>query len=67
MALIDKKRKFSLEKQPLTLTEAARELGVNKETLRRSIVKGTLKAFRFSPKGHYRIMADELERFIGKE
>jgi excisionase family DNA binding protein len=64
---LDKKKRFSLEKQPLTLTEAAKELGVHKSTLRRALESGSLKAFRFGPKGHFRIMADELERFIRHE
>ena len=50
--------------KPLTLTLAAKKLGVHKETLRRAILKGELQAFRVTEKGHYRIQTSEIERLL---
>ena len=53
------------QKQAYTITEAAKMLAVDRETIRRNIVNGSIKAIRLNGRGHYRIPADELECFIG--
>lgn len=53
------------QKQAYTLTEAAEMLAVDRETIRRHILNGSIKAFRLNGRGHYRIPADEIECFVG--
>ena len=57
------------EKKCLTVTEAAKSLGVCTATIRRSIKRKELKAFKLNAKGNgnYRIPVTELEKlFAGK-
>lgn len=55
------------QKQAYTITEAAEMLAVDRETIRRNILNGSIKAVRLNERGHYRIPANELECFIGEE
>jgi excisionase family DNA binding protein len=54
------------QKKAYTITEAAEMLAVDRETIRRNIVNGSIKAFRLNGRGHYRIPDEELECFIGR-
>lgn len=62
----EKKKKTQLfeDERPLTLTQAARRLGIFPGTLRKSIENGIVKAFRIGERGHYRIQRAEIERII---
>lgn len=64
---IDKLEKLlhAPQKQAYTISEAAEMLAVDRETIRRNILNGSIKAVRLNDRGHYRIPADELDCFIG--
>ena len=60
---------LEVEKKCLTVTEAAKSLGVCTATIRRAIKRQELKAFKLNTKGNgnYRIPVTELEKlFAGK-
>ncbi|MBF0547515.1 MAG: helix-turn-helix domain-containing protein [Candidatus Riflebacteria bacterium] len=57
---------FSLEKKTYTVSEAAEIMGSHRETIRRAIRNGRLKAFRIGGdiRAEYHIVAEELEKFM---
>ena len=54
----------SLSKKAISLKEAAEMMGVSKDTIRRAIKTGKLKAFQLNEGGNYRISLEEIERFM---
>jgi excisionase family DNA binding protein len=55
-----------IRETPLTVSEAAAELGVTTTTIRRWIASGELGALRLgrSSSAHYRVTRGELDRFV---
>lgn len=51
-------------KQTYSITEVAEILGVDREIVRRNIIKGAIRAIRINRQDHYHIPASELEEFI---
>ena len=56
----------AVRETPLTVSEAAAELGVTATTIRRWVASGELGALRLgrSSSAHYRIARTDLERFV---
>ncbi len=49
----------------LTTSQAARQLSVCPNTVKRWIARGVISAYT-TPGGHYRILQEELERFLAE-
>jgi excisionase family DNA binding protein len=58
------KQSLDTSRRFVTLPEAANMLAVSNLTIMRAIKKGKIKAMQFSPSGRYRILAEELNKFI---
>lgn len=56
-----------MERQDLTVSEAAERLHVPPRTVRRLIRSGALKAINYRGRAGYRIPPEEIERFRSKE
>lgn len=48
----------------VTLPEAAAMLGMSNLTIRRAIKKGLIRAMQINKNGRYRILTEELDKFI---
>lgn len=59
-----KKKQKQEEERPLTITAAAKKLGISRQTLSRAISLGEIKAFRITEHGHFRILPSEIERIL---
>jgi excisionase family DNA binding protein len=57
----------SMGKKAISLKEAAEMMGVSKDTIRRAIKSGRLKAFQINKAGSYRVALEEIERFMRGE
>ncbi len=57
----------SMEKKVLSLKEAAQILGCSIDTIRRAIQSGSLRAFQINKAGKWKILTEELDRFMKGE
>jgi len=53
-----------MQQQILGLAEAAKLLGVNKETARRWAVSQIIPAFKMHSRGHWRFYASDVDNYI---
>lgn len=54
----------SMGKKVISIKEAAEILNVSKDTIRRAIKAGAIKAFQINKMGNWKISIEELEKFL---